>query len=199
MIPGKKYNPGTFTSRRPTPEKFEHLRKWIAVDEKFLDITNITQLQDINTQLEQSSKLFVSNVISRVIAQIIAKYGDGFVSLEGTIDGRLKVDTGVVAPTVLNADITITGAGRTEIVGLVSGEQIKIVNMMFTVDDEVNITLESHETAKSGAMDFGGTGEPKGMVHHFGNAPFCTVSGEAFNISTVGVGKVNGYVTYYTE
>ena len=221
----RNYIPGTETTRRrPTPEAFEHLRRWIAVDEKYIDITNITNLKNINQQLELSSKLYVSNVISRVIAQLLGAHGEGFVTLEGTEDGELKVKltaadiASLVAvelaagsnligkvqidglpKTVLREDIVIAGAGRTEVVALVADEQIKICNIMFTVDAEVNITFETHEDAMSGVMDFGGTDEPRGMVHNFGDFPLATVAGQAFNISTVGAGKVNGYVTYYTE
>ena len=93
MIPGKKYNPGTFTSRRPTPEKFDHLRRWVEPVVRDIKITNITEMTNINQQLEQSANLFVSNIISRVIAQLIGKFGDGFVTLEATSDGKLFQST----------------------------------------------------------------------------------------------------------
>ena len=175
MKPGKKFDPATQTSRRPTPEKFEHLRKWIDVDEKFIDITNITELKNINVQLEQSSKLYVSNVISRVIAQLLGAYEDGFVTLQATEDGELKVDVRTAHPTILNAVINIATASTHEIITAVTGKKIKIVALMFTVAAETNVTLQSDTTLKSGAMDFGGTDEPRGMVQHFGNAPLETV------------------------
>ncbi|MBA7662723.1 hypothetical protein ES703_70754 [subsurface metagenome] len=199
MIPGKKYDPGTFTSRRPTPEKFEHLRKWIAVDEKFVDITNITELKNVNIQLEQSSKLYVSNVISRVIAQLLGAHGDGFVTLEGTSDGRLKVDVRGGLPTVLNKAINISGAATHQIVALVPGEKIKITNIMFTVSDDTRVTFCSNEDPISGEMFFGGTDEPRGMVHSFGDHPLETVSGQAFKIKLAPGVDCDGYLTYYTE
>ncbi|MBA7495949.1 hypothetical protein ES702_06545 [subsurface metagenome] len=199
MKPGKKYNPATETSRRPTPEKFEHLRKWIDVDEKFLDITNITELKNINVQLEQSSKLFVSNVISRVIAQLLGAYGDGFVTLEATSGGRLKVELEDTSPTVLQAKIDFHTAEAFEIVTAVTDKKIKITNLMLTVAGETNLTFQSDANELSGDMDFGGTDEPRGMVHNFGDHPLETVAGEAFKIkSSIGV-QVSGYVTYYTE
>jgi hypothetical protein len=199
MKPGKKFDPATQTSRRPTPERFEHLRKWIDVEEKFIDITNITQLMDVNVQLEQSAKLYVSNVISRVIAQLIGKYGDGFVTLEATGDGRLKVDTRASPGTILNAVINIATATTHEIITAVTGKKIKIVNLMFTVFGETNVTLQSDATPISGALDFGATDEPRGMVQHFGDAPLETISGEAFKITLSGAVQVSGYVTYFTE
>ncbi len=92
MIPGKKYSPRTRTSRRPTPEKFVHLRKWIEPTEQNIALTSIEEITNINQQLELSSKLFISNIISRVIAQLIGAYGDGFVTLQATEDGHLKVN-----------------------------------------------------------------------------------------------------------
>lgn len=199
MIPGKKYDPGTFTSRRPTPEKFEHFRKWTEVEEKFIDITNITQLMDVNVQLEQSAQLYVSNVISRVIAQLIGKYGDGFVTLEGTEDGRLKVASAESLRTVLKMPINFSTAITSTIVAAVPGKKIKITNIMLTVGGETNLTFKSSGNAISGAMDFGGTNEPRGMVHNFGDSPLDTEYGELFAITSSQAVQVSGYVTYFTE
>lgn len=199
MIPGKPYNPATKTSRRPTPEEFAHLRKWIDVDQKFVDITNITDLKNVNFQLEQSSKLYVSNVIQRVIAQLLGAYGDGFVTLEGTEDGRLKVETFKESKTIISEAINFNTAATHEIVAAVTARKIKIVNLMFTVAGETNITLQSDANVLSGALDFGGTDEPRGMAQHFGDAPLATVEGEAFKITSSGAVQVSGYVTYFTE
>jgi len=199
MKPGKKFDPATETSRRPTPEKFAHLRKWIDVDERFIDITNITDLKNINLQLEQSSKLYVSNVISRVIAQLLGAYGDGFVTLEATAAGELKVSLMGTGQTVLQAKIDFNTASTHEIVALVAGKKIKVCNIMLTVAGETNLTFQSDATALSGALDFGGTDEPRGMVHSFGNFPLVTLVNEAFKITSSGAVQVSGYVTYFTE
>lgn len=199
MIPGKPFDPATQTSRRPTPENFAHLRKWISVDEKFIDITNITELVDVNVQLEQASKLFVSNVINRVIAQIIGKYGDGFLTIESTYDNRLKVSTDDKSQTILRASISESTAATHEIVAAVAGKIIRICNICLIVAGETNITLSSDANAMSGAMDLGGTDEPRGFVHSFGDAPLDTLSGEAFKIVSSGAVQISGYVTYYTK
>lgn len=199
MIPGKKFDPATEASRRPTPEKFAHLRKWIDVDQKYIDITNITELTDINVQLEQIGRLYISNVIQRVIAQLVGKYGDGFVTLEATADGELKVDVKDTSPTVLQAAISFAGAAHNQIIALETGKKIKVTTLFLTVAGEVNLTFESHETGISGAMDFGGANEPRGMVVNFGDSPMETVAGEAFKIlASTGV-QVSGYCNYYTE
>jgi len=243
MIPGKPFDPATVTSRRPTPEKFAHLRKWVEEKKRSVKITSITEMTNINQQLEQNAELYVSNIISRVIAQLIGKYGDGFVTLEATESGELKVQVaggtaaigslaagteeigsvGLLAGTaeigklaagtaligkievagtsrtVLQAAISIASASDNNIITAVSGKKIKIVNIFFTVFGEVNITFCSNSNVISGAMDFGATDEPRGMVIPFGNFPMETVSGEAFKIRASTTVQVSGYCNYYTE
>jgi hypothetical protein len=221
MIPGKKFNPATETSRRPTPEKFAHLRKWFDVEEKHYGITNITDLQNVDLLLEQFGELYVSNVVHHVIAQLLGAYAGGFVTLQATAAGELKVqlaagssDIGsLAAGTNLIGKVEIAGTSRTvlkakidfstiathSIVALVASKQIKICNIMLTVAGETNLTFKSGTTAISGALDFGGTDEPRGMVHHFGDFPLQTTIGEAFQIQSTAAVQVSGYVTYYTE
>ena len=55
------------TRRRPTPTAFVHLRKWVTVEEHSINITNITEIKNINEQLEQTAQLFINNIIQRVI------------------------------------------------------------------------------------------------------------------------------------
>ena len=118
MIAGKPFNPTTGTSRRPTPEEFVHLRKWVEEVKRSVKITNITEMTNVNQQLEQNAELYVSNIISRVIAQLIGKYGDGFVTLEATSDGKLKVDAGIVAGTTVGLEAGTKDIGS---VGLLAG------------------------------------------------------------------------------
>lgn len=97
MIPGKPFDPATLTSRRPTPEKFAHLKKWIEPIVRNIPLTSITEITNINQQLEHSATLFISNIINRVIAQIAGKYGEGFVTIEGTEAGALHVSVQDIA------------------------------------------------------------------------------------------------------
>jgi len=199
MIPGKKYNPSTETSRRPTPETFTHRRGWVDEVKRSVEITNITELTNINQQLEQNAKLYISNLISRTISQIIGKFGDGFVTIEATADGKLKVDPGLDDGTTLQAAIDFAGATTSVIVAAVTGKKIKIVNLLLTVAGETNITFKSASDSISGPMDFGGTDEPRGMVLSNGTHPLETVAGEAFGIASSLAVQVSGVVTYYTE
>jgi hypothetical protein len=178
-------------------------------------------MTNINQQLEQNAELYVSNIISRVIAQLVGKYGDGFVTLEATEDGELKVQMAAGAAeigslaagseligkvevkgtsrTILQADISFASASDNEIIALVADKKIKIVNLFLTVFGEVNLTFCSNANALSGVMDFGATDEPRGIVIPFGNFPMETVSGEAFKIRASTAVQVSGYCNYYTE
>lgn len=195
MIPGKPFDPATETSRRPTPERFPHLREWVEEIKRSIKITSITEMTNINQQLEQNAELYVSNIISRVIAQIIGKYGDGFVTIEGTADGALKVEEQATV-TVKRAKISFTTAADNTIVAAVTGKKIQVRSYAFTVAAEVNLTWKSGSTAISGAMDFGGTDEPRGISRYLGKYPIETVAGEALVLTNVGAGQVSGDLTY---
>ena len=195
-----QFLPWTETSRRrPTPTKFAHLKRWIEEVKRDIKITNISEMTNINQQLEQNAELYVSNIISRVIAQLIGKYGDGFVTIEATEAGRLKVETQNDTKTVLQADINFAAAASNEIIAAVAGKKIKIVNIFFTAFGEVNLTFQSAANALSGAMDFGAADEPRGMVVPFGDFPMETVAGEAFNVLASTTVQVSGYCNYYVE
>ncbi len=195
MIPGKSYNPATKTSRRPTPEVFAHLRRWIKPVVQDIQITNISEMTNINQQLEQSANLFVSNIISRVIAQIIGKYGDGFVTIEGTAGGALHVAEQAVI-TTKKAVINIEGAATHEIVAAVAGKKISVRSYAFTVAGDTNITWLSEAAAISGPMDFGGTDEPRGISHSPGNYPLETAVGAALKITSSAAVLISGHLTY---
>ncbi|MBA7570141.1 hypothetical protein ES708_11888 [subsurface metagenome] len=221
MIPGKKYDPGTRTSRRPTPERFEHLRRWIEPIERSISMTSIEQLTNINQQLDQSSAFYISTIISRVIAQLVAVYGDGFVSLKGTEAGALTVKLSELAAEtlVLAAGANLIGsvqlAGPAQevtsakidfalevhdaIVAAQPLKRIKITSFMFTVGGDVGITLMSGATALTGKMAFGGDNEPRGMVSNHGYVPLVLGVNEAFIIATDADVQVSGYVTGYIE
>jgi hypothetical protein len=224
MIPGKPFDPATETSRRPTPEKFAHLRKWVEPVVRNIQLTSIEQIYNVTQQLEQSTSFFVSNIINRVIAQIIGKFGDGFVTIEGTEAGALHVHIAEAAGAALlkvelqtgtasvgkiliegNSQDTVTrkiddtDGGNCFTVAGEGGKQIKVTMIALTVDGETSIALLTAATPLSGPMDFGGTGEPRGMVANFGNFPLVCVVGEAFNITSSDAVQVAGYVVYYIE
>jgi hypothetical protein len=221
MIPGKPFDPATETSRRPTPEKFAHLKKGVEPVVKNIKITSMADLVNINEQLLQSAELYISNLISRVIAQLIGKYGDGFVTLEATADGKLKVETEIETGatigldagsnlignvklsgctlTVTTAKIDINSSGDNTIITATANQQIHIHCIVFTVAGEVNIVYKKGSTAFTGAMDFGGTDEPRGIVasHHL--CPIELPNNQDFVINLSAAVQVSGYLCYHKE
>lgn len=197
MIPGKKFDPATETSRRPTPEKFAHLRSWIEPVKRDIKITNITEMTDINQQLEQSANLFVDNIISRVIAQLIGKYGDGFVTLEATEDGHLIVQNEREAHASVAVPINFKATKTQTIVTGAAGVTINLTSVMFTVGGASNITFNDGVADLTGPMDFGGADEPRGMVHPSGFLPLTITTGRSFIINSSEEVQVSGFITGY--
>jgi len=197
MIPGRKFNPATETSKRPTQERFAHLRRWVEPVKRDIKITNIMEMTNINEQLEQNAQLFIDNIISRVIAQLIGKYGDGFVTLEATADGHLIVQNEREANVSVCVPITFSAAQTQTIVAAVEGVTVNITSLMFTVGGETNLTLSDGVANLTGAMDFGGTDEPRGMVHTAGFLPLTITTGRAFIINSSNAVQVSGFATGY--
>jgi len=219
-----KFRVATGTSRRPTPLKYEHLRKYIDKAERFISLSSIEQVTNVNQQLEQTANLFVSNVISRVIAQLIGQTDKGFVTIKGTDDGALKVyiddfdpsaslSLELSAGTNLIGKVQIEGTSQTplraainiatgvthDIIAAVSGKKHKITFIMFTVAGDVSVTLRDETGAISGVMDFGGTDEPRGMVANHAQIPMVCTVGEKFQITLSSAVQVSGYCLYYDE
>ena len=102
-------------------------------------------------------------------------------------------------PTIRKAVINKATAATHELIAAVAGSKISVVSIAFTVAGEVNITFLTAATALSGAMDFGGTSEPRGIAHNFGSCPLQTGEGEAFNMTLSAAVQVSGMITYYLE
>lgn len=245
----------TGSGRRPTPLAYEHLREWLAKDERFLELHSHVDITNIDQQLDQTSKIMISNVIQRVIAQIIGDKDPGFVSIKGTDGGALhvypaggaadgKIDVkvedgddaalGAIADAIVAAgaegtlsaklrrvtqgledlkSVKIAGTSQTEksaainiataathdIIAVDGTKSHHITSIMFTVAGEVNVTLKDDGSVTSGAMDFGGTDEPRGVTHNFGLVPLVCGAGKKFQILLSAAVQVSGIVTYYSE
>jgi len=97
------------------------------------------------------------------------------------------------------AKISLSGAGTQQVIPARGGWRIYIATIVFTVSDETNISLYFGTFGYSGSMDFGGGGEPKGIVIAMGNSPAPCGQGP-FNVSSDGATTaVGGFVTYYLE
>ena len=218
----RNFIPGTECSRRrPTPTEFAHLRKWVEEVKRSVKITNITEMTNINQQLEQNAELYVSNIISRVIAQLIGEYGDGFVTLKATSDGKLKVESTLVAAgtvgleaganligkvqaegtsqTVLQVAISGSYSGGVELIAANATKKIKIVNIFLVVSGAVSLKFMSDTTNLTGIMELGDTDEPRGMVIPFGNFPMETAVNKNFKLHADGATAIMGYCNYYLE
>jgi len=202
MIPGKPFDPATRTSRRPTPEKFAHLRRWVEPIVRDIKLTTITEITNVNEQLTQSAELYINNIINRVIAQLIGEYEDGFITIQSTVDGALHVHqtNDPAAPDeIKKAVINFATAATHSIITAVPDKKHKITTILLTVAGETNLTFLTAATPLSGALDFGGTNEPRGMVTNHGSSPLECAINEAFQITSSGAVQVSGYVIYYTE
>lgn len=197
-----KFNPGTHTVRFPKPTRFDHLLGFASKIEQYLTIHNQEDIVNINQLLEQTLNLQVSNIISRVIAQIIGETGTGFITIKGTDDGALHVSVqedplSLKAP--LYKTISFTGTGTHDIIAAVADKKHKITAIVFTVAGETNIRFEDDDNYLSGFMDFGGTDEPRGFVSNHGQITLNCATNKKFMINSSIDVQVSGYVLYYDE
>jgi len=217
-----KFNPATHTCRTPIPTRFEHLLGWVDKLEQYLTIHSQEDIVNINKLLETTLNLQISNIISRVIAQVIGEYGDGFVTIKGTEDGQLHVylagsdptnpiDVTILAGTELIGKVQIEGSAHVEQHAIISFATIDthditlaaptgsyhITSIMFVVDGDVGIILRDESGIISGPMSFGGANEPRGMTHNFGQIPLKCAAGKKFQMTLDAVIQVSGVVTFY--
>ena len=196
------YDPGTRTSKAPMTTAFEHLLGFALKDERFLTIHNQQELVDINSQLDKTLNLQVSNIISRVIAMLIGLTDTGWRIIEATEEGALKVAIdGLLSDTktLKYAPFRSNSTDPIEIVGGTALFNIHVVNLVFTVTGAVAVILYSGTDPISGAMDFGDTGEPKGAVLPLGFGPIVCRTNEAFNIDLDAAVFISGFCTYYKQ
>lgn len=202
MRPYSYFHAPTGTARPVLPTDFVHRRKWADAVEQYLTLITQSQITNINQQLESTAHLFVSNIISRVIAQLIGETDYGFSTIRATPAGALYViQAGDLSATKIFASAAFhkNSSGDNIIITGTAGTQIKVCFIMFTVAAEVNVKLISGSTDLSGVMDFGGTDEPRGMVAPHGPAPLVCGVAENFIINLSGAVYIDGYCTYYKE
>jgi len=214
----------TGSGRRPTPLTYEHLRKWIEAESHVFPITSIEELTNINQYLEQQATLYISNILQQVIAQIIGEHDGGFVTIKGTQGGALhiypaggsedgKIDVLLAAGTNTIGNVKIEGTTQehkskafhvntsptSTIIPADGTKSHHITSIMFTVAAENDITFNDEGSGLSGAMNFGGTGEPMGLTHNFGILPLVCAAGKKFEFDLSQAQYVTGLVTYYSE
>lgn len=97
----------------------------------------------------------------------------------------------------LSAVISKATVADHTIISAVTGRKINITSFLFTVGGEVDVTLKNGTTALTGAMDFGATSEPRGIVSNFSESPIELTPGNAFVITLSHAVQVSGLVCYY--
>lgn len=234
----------TRSGRRPTPETFVHLRKYVEADEKYQEITSEEALTEYTNILNQQATLYISNILEQAICQVIGLDGSDWVTIKATKDGALHVyptggtvegktdvkiadgdsvalgkkgdalvsagGTGTLSAklrriskdldelkTSLHAKIDFNTADTHDIIAAVTGKRHCITTIVFTVSGETNITLRDESDTFTGAMNFGGADEPRGMVSNHEIRPLkCTIS-QKFQIVSSNAVQVSGYILYY--
>jgi len=140
----------------------------------------------------------------------ISEITDGEIALYASSDGgttfypvKLSADGGLLiggtSKTIQTAKIDIATATRHEIVAATASQKIYVVGIFFTLSAENDITLENGTTALTGAMPFGGTGEPKGMTENWWPIGIPMSTNTAFNITLSTAAQVSGMALYYKE
>ncbi len=218
------FDPGTHTSKCPLPTRFDHLLKFITRVEQYIALHSQEDIININSQLDHTTNLIISNIIQRVIAQIIGRTEAGFVTIKGTDDGQLhvylagsdplnpidvtlgvgdqligKVEIAGTSREVKRMDINKASADNSQVIALVPLKKLCLVNLAFTVSAEADIFLNSDDHHMTGEMDFGAANEPMGFVSNHGNFPLKTLLGEGFFIESDTNARIRGYVIYYEE
>jgi len=196
------FDPGTHTSRAPMPTDFRHLLGFAEKIERYLTIHTHEEMININEQLNQTLNLQVSNIISRVIAQLIGLSDLGWRTIKATPEGALNVAIdGLLSDTrtLKYSPFRSNSTDPIEIVGATADQKIHVVNLMFTVTGAVGVILLSGTDPISGAMDFGDTGEPMGAMIPLGLGPIVCGTNEAFNIDLDAAVYISGFCNYYKQ
>jgi len=184
------------------PTTFEHLLGWVPKVEQYISLHSQEDIININSQLDQTTNLMISNIIQRVIAQIIGQTPDGFITIKGTEGGALHVsirDDVLSQKTLEKAEIDFATATSPSIITGTAGKKINITSIVFTVGGETNIKFIDGATDITGLMDFGGANEPRGIVIPHGESVLPLGTANDFHISSSLAVQISGYVVYYKE
>lgn len=140
------FDPGTNTGQAPMATTFEHLLGFAAKLEQYLTIHNQEDIVNINKLLETTLNLQISNIIQRVIAQVIGEHGEGFVTIKGTEDGALHV---YVAGSDETEPVHVTIEAGSELIGTVRLDdtvaELVTLNVGTNLIGKVEIEGSSHE------------------------------------------------------
>ncbi len=103
---------------------------------------------------------------------------------EASLSGRYPAKQAVIS------EVTIA---NNEIVAAVPGKSIRVVSLMYTVADAVNLQWKSATTGITGLMEFAASG---GLTHASQDGIFWTTKGQALNLDQDAAIQVSGVITY---
>ena len=95
---------------------------------------------------------------------------------------------------VLHAKIDFSGTGDQTIIAAITNQAFIVTKVVLTVGGQTTLTFKHGSTAFTGAMNFGGTGEIRGIVDPQANL-VCN-AGDSFIINSSSGVQVSGYVSY---
>lgn len=161
------FNVRTLTSRRPTPTHYVHLRKYAALVKQYLRLRSQTDIVNVNDVLNLVGNLYVSNEISRVIAQLIGVTDKGWETIKATEDGELKVyPSGGVLPgfmdvKVADGDDAVLGTIADDVVdaGAAGTLSAKLRRATQGLEDLKTLVVLAAGTNLIGKVDIAGSGQ----------------------------------------
>lgn len=96
------------------------------------------------------------------------------------------------------AEIDLTASGNSNIIAAVSGQTLKITDIVLSTAASGSVELRDGTTTTiSGAILVGTTGILQ--IHHDVDAPLQLTRGNGFNINLTGAATADGYVIYYVD
>ena len=132
-------------------------------------------------------------IFSAIPPTLVAAWEGGPVHITQVVEGE------IIVPTIYKANINTAAAEDSTIVAAVADRKIQLRSYVLTVAGETNLTWKSGAVAISGAMDLGGTNEPRGVSAYLGDFPLETAAGAALVLANSAAVQVSGYVTYTLE
>jgi hypothetical protein len=105
----------------------------------------------------------------------------------------------IFRPSAISLPINLAGiASHVVIIGK-QGLSIKIVSLFFTVSGATNVTFWAGAVPLTGPMDFGDSGEPKGIVIPFPFSPLELDAGAGFIIQSSTAVRISGAVCFFYQ
>lgn len=136
----------TRSGRRPRPLDFVDHRKLVDIEKYVTEIHNLEQLGDVQSILNQQIKFYIDNIISQVLAILVAKSPTKYRELACTEAGALHVSP---VGGALDTYATETGTAGDAFAEKVLAQQVDVLDI-FIFDNPAIVQI-----SKDDAADFG--------------------------------------------